>query len=119
MTRDTWLSQRSCGAPSYRFRILGRTCATPLAESKPLINTPPSGEWIDTLPDTQKQNAERLLGLIRGVELDDEKDRAQLFKSGMLAFERLRLREQADLLTWKPSVNSLCAFAIVVRLILP
>jgi hypothetical protein len=56
-------------------------------------------EWIDTLPETQQGNAERLLGLIRGVELDDEQDRTQLFKSGMLAFERLRLREQAHLLT--------------------
>lgn len=60
---------------------------------------PALSEWLDDLPSAQRGNAERLLGLIRGVELDDEKDRLELYRSGMLAFERLRLREQAHLLS--------------------
>jgi len=59
---------------------------------------PALAEWLDTLPATQRKNAERLLGLIRGVEMEDEEARKQLFRSGMLAFERLRLREQAHVL---------------------
>jgi hypothetical protein len=49
-------------------------------------------EWLEGLPATQRKNAERLLGLIRGIELEDEEERKQLYLSGMLAFERLRLR---------------------------
>ena len=59
---------------------------------------PALGEWLDDLPSSQRKNAERLLGLIRGIELDDEEERKQLYRSGMLAFERLRLREEAHLL---------------------
>ena len=50
------------------------------------------GQWLEGLPATQRKNAERLLGLIRGIELEDEEERKQLYLSGMLAFERLRLR---------------------------
>ena len=56
-------------------------------------------EWLDDLPSAQRKNAERLLGLIRGVELEDEEQRKQLYRSGMLAFERLRLRQEAHLLS--------------------
>jgi len=60
---------------------------------------PALAEWLATLPSAQQKIAERLLGLIRGVELEDEEDRKQLFRSGMLAFERLRLREEAHVLS--------------------
>ena len=56
-------------------------------------------EWIGSLPSSQRNNAQRLLGLIRGVEIEDDEDRKQLFRSGMLAFERLRLREEGHLLS--------------------
>lgn len=59
---------------------------------------PVLAEWLGTLPTSQRKPAERLLGLIRGVELEDDEERKQLFRSGMLAFERLRLREEAHLL---------------------
>jgi hypothetical protein len=56
--------------------------------------------WLSTLPNaSQRRSAGRLLGLIRGVEIETEDDRRQLFRSGMLAFERLRLRDEADLLS--------------------
>jgi hypothetical protein len=63
-----------------------------------ITEIPALAEWLDSLPTSQRNNAERLLGLIRGVELEDEEERKQLFRSGMLAFERLRLREEAHLL---------------------
>ena len=60
---------------------------------------PALSEWLGTLPGSQRKNAKRLLGLIRGIELENEEERKQLFRSGMLAFERLRLREEAHLLS--------------------
>ncbi|MCI0378154.1 MAG: ATP-binding protein [Gemmataceae bacterium] len=67
---------------------------------------PVLAEWLDTLPSSQRKNAERLLGLIRGVELDDEEERKDLFRSGMLGFERLRLREEAHLLAEGPELTA-------------
>lgn len=69
------------------------------ARGKQAVSEVPAlAEWIDDLPSSQRKNAERLLGLIRGIELDEEEDRKQLYRSGMLAFERLRLRAEAHLL---------------------
>lgn len=53
--------------------------------------------WIDGLPVAQQAPARSLIGLIEGLPLDDDRedDRHELFKSGVLAFERLRLKEAA------------------------
>jgi Histidine kinase-, DNA gyrase B-, and HSP90-like ATPase len=67
---------------------------------------PVLGEWLDDLPTSQRKNAERLLGLIRGIELEDEEERKQLYRSGMLAFERLRLREESHLLADSPQLTA-------------
>lgn len=65
-----------------------------------ITEIPALGMWLSTLPNaSQRRSAGRLLGLIRGVEIETEDDRRQLFRSGMLAFERLRLRDEADLLS--------------------
>jgi hypothetical protein len=70
------------------------------ARGKQAISEIPAlAEWLGDLPSAQRKNAERLLGLIRGVELEDEEQRKQLYRSGMLAFERLRLRQEAHLLS--------------------
>lgn len=70
------------------------------ARGKQAISEIPAlAEWLNDLPAAQRKNAERLLGLIRGVELEDEEQRKQLYRSGMLAFERLRLRQEAHLLS--------------------
>jgi hypothetical protein len=63
-------------------------------------------EWLDGLPASQRKNAERLLGLIRGVEVEHEEERKQLYRSGMLAFERLRLREEGFLLSRGPQLTA-------------
>jgi hypothetical protein len=36
-----------------------------------------------------------MLDVIRGMELDAEDDRKELYRSGMIAFERMRLREES------------------------
>lgn len=71
-----------------------------------ISDIPALGEWLDDLPLSQRKNAERLLGLIRGIELEDEEERKQLYRSGMLAFERLRLREEAHLLGEGPQFTA-------------
>jgi hypothetical protein len=77
------------------------------ARGKQAISEIPAlAEWLDGLPTSQRKNAERLLGLIRGIELEDEDERKQLYRSGMLAFERLRLREDAHLLAQGPQLTA-------------
>jgi hypothetical protein len=77
------------------------------ARGKQAISEIPAlAEWLSGLPQSQRKNAERLLGLIRGVEIEDEEERKQLFRSGMLAFERLRLREEGHLLAQGPQLTA-------------
>ena len=77
------------------------------ARGKQAISEIPAlSEWLEDLPAPQRGNARRLLGLIRGVELDDRKDRLDLYRAGMLAFERLRLREQAHQLSAGPQLTA-------------
>lgn len=60
--------------------------------------TPVLGEWIDGLPEGQRDAARRTLGVILGVELESDDDRKDLYRSGMLAFERLRLKDASHTL---------------------
>lgn len=54
---------------------------------------PPLKDWVERLPEGQQKAARSMLGLIKGVELETEDDRRSLYKAGVLAFERLRLKE--------------------------
>lgn len=77
------------------------------ARGKQAVSEVPAlADWLDGLPSSQRKNAEKLLGLIRGVELEDEEERKQLYRSGMLAFERLRLREEGHLLSQGPQLTA-------------
>jgi hypothetical protein len=51
--------------------------------------------WIEGLPTAQQIAARNMMGLIQELDMDAAKegDRKTLFRSGVLAFERLRLRE--------------------------
>ncbi len=73
-----------------------------LRGAQAVTENPVLGEWLAILPESQRQTAAKVLGNIRGVELEDEEARKQLYRAGMLAFERLRLREQAHLLAQSP-----------------
>jgi hypothetical protein len=73
-----------------------------------LTEIPALSEWLDDLPATQRPYAQRLLGLIRGIELEETQtqDRLNLYRSGMLAFERLRLREETHRLSQLPQLTA-------------
>ena len=49
-------------------------------------------EWFGDLESDQKRAAERLFGRINQLPIDDESQKRQLFVSGVLAFESLKLR---------------------------
>lgn len=49
-------------------------------------------EWFDDLDSDQKKAAERLFGRINQLPIDDQSQKRQLFVSGILAFESLKLR---------------------------
>lgn len=71
-----------------------------------VTEVPVLAEWLEGLPSSQRKNAERLLGLIRSVEVEHEEERNQLYRSGMLAFERLRLREEGSALAQGPQLTA-------------
>lgn len=56
---------------------------------------PELADWLNDLPEAQRTPARQMLGLVRGVDLDEESQRVDLYKAGVVAFERLRLRECA------------------------
>lgn len=49
--------------------------------------------WINEIPPAQKAAAQSVIGLIGDLYMEDEEDRRNLYRAGILAFERLRLRE--------------------------
>jgi len=67
---------------------------------KEALKNPVLEEWQKTLKARHKPYAQRLFGLIGSLPIDDDKedDRKQLYKYGILAFERLRLKEDLGLL---------------------
>jgi hypothetical protein len=50
-------------------------------------------EWYGSLGNDQRQYAKQLFGKIGNIALDRESDRVELYKHGILAFEKLRLRD--------------------------
>lgn len=64
-----------------------------------VVDFPELEDWIKDLPEGQQAPARQMLGMIRGVDVDEEEQRADLYKAGVLAFERLRLKASAHRLT--------------------
>ena len=50
-------------------------------------------EWYTSLGNDQRNYAKQLFGKIGNIALDKEEDRIELYKHGILAFEKLRLRD--------------------------
>ena len=63
-----------------------------LQGSEQALVFPQIKEWFEGLDSDQKKVAERLFGRINQLPIDDEDQKRQLFVSGILAFESLRLR---------------------------
>ncbi|MDT0326956.1 BbrUII/HgiDII family restriction enzyme [Nocardiopsis lambiniae] len=56
-------------------------------------------EWVDARPPWQRDSAEKMIGTIASLELEGRRageDRKALFRSGVLAFERVGLRQASE-----------------------
>jgi Histidine kinase-, DNA gyrase B-, and HSP90-like ATPase len=64
-----------------------------------LTDLPILKQWIETLgsPDNKK-SAIRLIARIQSLPIDKPEDRSELFKHGILAFERLRMKQNLSAL---------------------
>lgn len=73
--------------------------ARPKKESKDMLaRFPKIRQWVNGRPDWQKPAAEKMIGTIASLEMEtknEARDRADLFRSGVLAFERVGLRKVA------------------------
>lgn len=74
-------------------RLRNQYRAVEVVESSPVLE-----QWLEGLPDGQRPAARQMLGLIGGVEVEKQEDRRNLYKAGVLAFERMRLREASHIL---------------------
>lgn len=66
-------------------------------------------EWLDARPTWQRDSAERMIGTIASLNFErknEAEDRAALFRSGILAFERVGLRKSADDLQQLSSITA-------------
>ncbi|MFE9430321.1 ATP-binding protein [Streptomyces sp. NPDC006640] len=57
-----------------------------LTERYPVVR-----EWVERRPSTQRASAEKLISTVAALQLDKEDQRPELFKSSILAFERIAL----------------------------
>lgn len=69
----------------------------PKKETKDVLSVYPQlKKWVDERPGWQKEPAEKMIGSIAGLTLEKKKeteDRAVLLRAGVLAFERIGLRD--------------------------
>lgn len=74
--------------------------ARPKKEAEDALKRYPKlGEWVDELPEYQRDPARKMIGTIAGLEFegsDGGEDRASLFRSGVLAFTRVGLRQSSQ-----------------------
>src|SRR5690606_24495939 len=66
--------------------------------------------WLDSLGEGHRQSAETLISKLGALPVDDEEDRKLLYRHGVLAFERMKLRGSTEALaTNLDSVDKLLA----------
>ncbi|PPG61078.1 ATP-binding protein [Rathayibacter sp. AY1C5] len=74
--------------------------ARPKREAKDALSRYPKlAGWVDELPKWQQDSARKMVGTIAGLDFEGSSaavDRSALFRSGVLAFARVGLRESAD-----------------------
>lgn len=57
------------------------------------LKNPALKKWYESLPESSRDQAEKLFDKIESLPMDKDEDRGELYKYGILAFERLRVRE--------------------------
>ena len=60
--------------------------------------SPALAEWFESLPEGYRKNAETLIAKLSALPVDEDDDRKLLYRHGILAFERMRLRGSTDAL---------------------
>ena len=58
--------------------------------------SPALAEWFESLPEGYRKNAETLIAKLSALPVDEDDDRKLLYRHGILAFERMRLRGSTD-----------------------
>lgn len=58
--------------------------------------SPALAEWLDSLPEGFRKSAETLIAKLSALPVDQEEDRKLMYRHGILAFERMKLRGSAE-----------------------
>lgn len=58
--------------------------------------SPALGEWIESLPPGFQKSAETLIANLSALPVEHEEDKKLMYKHGILAFERMKLRGSAE-----------------------
>ena len=58
--------------------------------------SPALAEWLLTLPEGYRKSAETLIAKLSALPVDDEDDRKLMYRHGILAFERMKLRGSTE-----------------------
>ena len=53
-------------------------------------------EWFESLPEGFRKSAETLIAKLSGLPVDEDEDRKLLYRHGILAFERMRIRGSTE-----------------------
>lgn len=75
---NTAASQWSAERPKQKF--------TELTEKYPVVR-----EWVEARPSEQREAAQKVIGAVAALQLPNEAQRPTLYKSSILAFERIAL----------------------------
>ena len=59
-------------------------------------SSPALTDWFDTLPDGFRKSAEMLVAKLSALPVDEDDDRKLLYRHGILAFERMRIRGSTE-----------------------
>lgn len=59
-------------------------------------SSPALAEWLDSLPEGFRTSAETLIAKLSALPLDEEEDRKLMYRHGILAFERMKLRGSTE-----------------------
>lgn len=59
-------------------------------------NSPALKQWLDSLPEGHRKSAESLIAKLSALPVENEEDQKLMFKHGILAFERMKLRGSTE-----------------------
>jgi hypothetical protein len=58
--------------------------------------SPALAEWLESLPEGYRKSAETLIAKLSALPVDDDEDRKLMYRHGILAFERMKLRGSTE-----------------------